>query len=84
VFFAAGKVVDGEGECLWCDATEVGLDAGGEADGGFSGAGGDDLFHEGIGAKGFGNCFRLAGGNDEVEVADDFFAAAIAAAWFDQ
>ena len=79
VLFAAGEIIQGEWKLGACDGAEIALDAALEDDAGFCCAVGEHIFHQGMGGEECHDGFRLLRGNDEIEVADDFFFSAEAA-----
>ena len=79
VLLAAGEIIQGEWKLGTGHSAQVALDAALEDHAGFCGAVGEDIFHKRMGGEECHDGFRLFRGNDEVEIADDFFFPAEAA-----
>ena len=79
VLFAAGEIIQGEWKLWTGHSAEVALDAAFEDHAGFCGTVGEDIFHKRMGGEECHDGLGLFRGNDEVEVADDFFFPAEAA-----
>ena len=79
VLFAAGEIIQCEWKLRTGHSAEVALDAALEDHAGFCGAVSEDIFHKRMGGEECHDGLWLFRGNDEVEVADDFFFPAEAA-----